>query len=65
MYDLISEKGTIMASTSSYFTEIEDLNLNAYVIAPVGDGQYIKDGEVLYLRGLEVNNVLLMLLLRK
>jgi len=56
MYDLISERGSTMASTVSYFSDREDLNLNAYVIAPIGDGQYIKDGEILYLRGLEIKD---------
>lgn len=50
---VINNKNERIRSLKTNFTEIEDLNLNNYVIAPKGSKGTIKDGELLFLRGLE------------
>ena len=54
MFDLIADDGRNTTSAKTYFTVREELDVNSYVLAPIGDGEYIDDNEVLFLRGLEL-----------
>ena len=55
-WSILNKNGLATDTLKSNFKPKEELNINSYVIAPFGDGTFIKDGEMMYLRGLEYKN---------